>query len=642
MKKLFLVIIVFIQVLNSQAQTDYNSDSLWNIWQDKSQQDSTRSMSLLLYTANEYLFSDPDSALIFLDMVEDLSEDISFDRGLSRSLKYKGVAYFILSDYSKALDYSLQAYKIFEKHNEEREMASVSSNIGAMYATTGLRIKALEAFEKSLKLSQAINSADGIATASDNIASLYFQQGNYEAALKGYQQAYEVYKDDPESQNVAVTLNNIANVYSQQENYADAITYYKNSIELHTKNQDLRGLIYPLRGLGVAYQGEGKFEDALFYLKRSLEVSEEVKYQNGVSVALHDIGALYYDQKKFKDAINYCHKAYKLSQEIGDLNNESSSCDCLYKSYKGDGNATKALEYHEKHSILLDSINENSTAMKLQEVEFSKEIYADSLSYAKKEAIKDIEILKQGAELSKQRVALGATGGGIILLISLIYSVRKGKKRSDELLHNILPEEVATELKQNGKVGSKRIDHVTVLFTDFKGFTAMAENMSANDLVEDLNVCFSEFDRIMEKYGIEKIKTIGDSYMAAGGLPVPNSTHAMDVVNAAFELVEFVRLGKEKKIASNQPFFEIRVGVHTGPVVAGIVGVKKFQYDIWGDTVNTASRMESSGEVGKVNISQTTYELINESPNLVFENRGEIQAKGKGEMQMYFVEKKSA
>jgi class 3 adenylate cyclase/streptogramin lyase len=220
-------------------------------------------------------------------------------------------------------------------------------------------------------------------------------------------------------------------------------------------------------------------------------------------------------------------------------------------------------------------------------------------------------------------------------VVSEKKEVEKQKQRSDELLLNILPEEAADELKAKGSADAKLIDEVTVLFTDFKGFTQLSEKLSPTALVAEINECFSAFDLIMDKYGVEKIKTIGDSYMAAGGLPTPNKTHPYDVVKAALDIQQYMHEHKVRKEAAGELFFEIRIGIHTGPVVAGIVGVKKFAYDIWGDTVNTGSRMESSGEVGKINISEVTYELVKDKFTCTY--RGEIDAKHKGKLKMYFV-----
>ena len=211
------------------------------------------------------------------------------------------------------------------------------------------------------------------------------------------------------------------------------------------------------------------------------------------------------------------------------------------------------------------------------------------------------------------------------------------KKKSDDLLLNILPAEIAEELKQKGSAEAREFDMVSMLFTDFKDFTQASEHMSAKELVTKINYCYEAFDQIMQKYEIEKIKTIGDSYMAAGGLPVPSNQSVRNTVMAALEMQEFIVKLHQEYESSGQYAFDMRVGIHTGPVVAGIVGVKKFQYDLWGDTVNTASRMESHGKIGRVNISENTYSFVKDDPTFVFEKRDGIEVKGKGTLDMYFV-----
>jgi class 3 adenylate cyclase len=204
------------------------------------------------------------------------------------------------------------------------------------------------------------------------------------------------------------------------------------------------------------------------------------------------------------------------------------------------------------------------------------------------------------------------------------------------LLLNILPEEVAEELKLNGSSEAKQFDEVTVMFTDFKDFTLLSEDLSPSELVTQIDYCYKAFDSIMEKYHIEKIKTIGDSYMAAGGLHFRNTTNTADVVKAALEIQRFMEADARQKQSEGKKIMELRIGINTGTVVAGIVGVKKFAYDIWGDPVNIVSRMEKGSEAGKVNISGSTYELVKHQFNCTY--RGKISAKNKGEIDMYFVE----
>ncbi|MFB5649234.1 adenylate/guanylate cyclase domain-containing protein [Leptospira wolffii] len=209
------------------------------------------------------------------------------------------------------------------------------------------------------------------------------------------------------------------------------------------------------------------------------------------------------------------------------------------------------------------------------------------------------------------------------------------RAKSDRLLLNILPKTVAEELKEKGTVSPVYYDSATILFTDFVGFTKTAEEMLPATLVENLHACFSKFDSVVSKQGLEKLKTIGDSYMCAGGIPSSNNSHAIDSCLAGLEFQNFMKQIAENKAAQNLPFWELRVGIHTGPVTSGVIGSDKFAYDVWGDAVNTASRMESSGKSGYVNISGATYEIVKDF--FVCEHRGKIQAKGKGEIDMYFV-----
>lgn len=221
--------------------------------------------------------------------------------------------------------------------------------------------------------------------------------------------------------------------------------------------------------------------------------------------------------------------------------------------------------------------------------------------------------------------------------VDSVLELNQAKKETEELLLNILPAQIAEELRETGKAKPKHYPLVSVLFTDFKGFTQIAEKLSPQEVIEELDACFLAFDEICEKHHLEKIKTIGDSYMCAGGLPLANETNPVDCVRAGLEMQAWMQTRNTEKEAQGEQTWKLRLGIHSGELMAGVVGKNKFAYDIWGDTVNLASRMESAGEVNKVNISEATYELIKTQFTCV--PRGKINAKHKGEIEMYFVEK---
>ncbi|MCD6011042.1 MAG: hypothetical protein K0Q79_904 [Flavipsychrobacter sp.] len=263
------------------------------------------------------------------------------------------------------------------------------------------------------------------------------------------------------------------------------------------------------------------------------------------------------------------------------------------------------------------SIQELSDENLAKEVEKQHMLENQKESLEKEVKLRTAEVVAQKEEIEKQHDEL-----------------KVEKKKSDDLLRNILPEEVAAELKEKGTSEAKLFDNVTVLFADFVDFTKAGEAMSPQELVNELHICFKNFDEIISRYNIEKIKTIGDAYLAVSGLPVSDLKHAENVVRASLEISAFM---KQRQLELGKRSFKVRIGIHSGSVVAGIVGVKKFAYDIWGDTVNTAARMEQNSEPGKVNISQTTYELVKDRFDC--EYRGEIDAKNKGKLKMYFVHK---
>jgi class 3 adenylate cyclase len=256
---------------------------------------------------------------------------------------------------------------------------------------------------------------------------------------------------------------------------------------------------------------------------------------------------------------------------------------------------------------------------------------------------KDAEIVKQNEEIEirktkmKQQAIAIAIAIAIIIIVAILgMIIAKERKKSEKLLLNILPKKVADDLKKFGKTEPENFENCSVYFSDIVSFTSTSENLEPKYLISELNDIFTTFDGIIEKYGCERIKTIGDAYMAVSGMPIPAENHAENMIDSALEILETLKKrGEESEIN-----WRIRIGINSGKIVGGVVGVKKYLYDVFGDTINTASRMESNSEPMRLNISENTYQLVKDrTEKYKFIEREPLEVKGKGLLKMYFVEK---
>lgn len=367
----------------------------------------------------------------------------------------------------------------------------------------------------------------------------------------------------------------------------------------------MRGMIL----LAAVYDNQRKGADAQkIYEQCVAEMSGlEIFWQADI---LKSQAISYINTDQFDKAVASLHRSEKILSDHTNRHHWKMVYYALSVSYEELGNYAEALKYHKLFRETEKAISEDKVNNKLMSIQVNNKM---------------IQVQHERQMLHNRAIELAEKN-------SIIEAERN---KSENLLLNILPSGVANELKLRGKVEAKLHAAVTVLFSDFSGFTGISEILTPQQLVAEIDTCFGAFDRIMGKYGIEKIKTIGDAYMAVAGLPEADPEHARNAVMAALEMRDFM-VDRAQQMADGVPAFKIRIGLHSGSVIAGVVGTRKFAYDVWGDTVNTASRMESSGAIGKVNVSATTYQLAKE--HFQFAPRGKISAKGKGEMEMFFVE----
>jgi class 3 adenylate cyclase len=520
-----------------------------------------------------------------------------------------------------------------------------------------------------LSVATAMDSSQYFFTAYLEKGNALVDKGDMSLAIENYLKAGDVALDENSNTDLATIYASVGGVYIDLENTKAGISYYRKAVEILNDPKILKDendtvkLATTFENLGYTYLTIDKPDSALIYLNESGALFERINWEIGVAYNMANKGLAYAQLKDYTKAENSINDAFKTLEKDGHFTGMCQLLMEISEIYLIRNDISQASEFAFRgldlakiHNLKPEISDANLQLSKIyqkienenQSLAFFKNhiIYRDSVKNLA--SIQEISNMRTNFEVSQKQTEVDLLNeqkaNQKILIFSLIailaitgfyYStVTKAKRRSDELLLNILPSGTAEELKQSGKVDAKKFDSITVMFTDFQGFTKYSQNLSPEVLVRTVDYYFSKFDEIIDKYGLEKIKTIGDAYMCAGGLPYETKDHPEKILNAAFEISKFMRDSKESNLG-DLAHFNIRIGINTGPVVAGVVGRKKFAYDIWGDTVNVAARMESNSKEGKINISHNTYVLIKDSYEC--EYRGEIDVKNKGMMKMYFV-----
>lgn len=585
--------------------------------------------------------------------------------------------------FEEELGIAAKVLELAEQTNNSRAKLKAMNNMGYANKYLGRMEDAEKHFRALLNLLLETPDTELEAGALLNLGVIHQNKKDFPEAIRSLEDAARKSASIKDYERSGMALDYISRVFYQMDDSYNALQFNENAISIAKKHgySDLLLQAYATRSL--IYQSLYEFEDALeaqenfIVLRDSLKNAEELKRREAMQDQYvlermeKEMEQLWAD-KELRDLeiekLTELREAEKKTalQEKMRLAKESE-----LKSAELQNRVLEARRAQAANNLLQQQIRNRLQASAIDSLDRQRQIQA--LELEKQRLVAQEEESKARELANKNRMAMleneakeeenrrqsdeikyltALIGGlGILLLIILLVLLQLRKKnrkiqrqqvligeekeKSDKLLLNILPPTVAEELKEKGQSAPRLYDEVSVVFTDFQGFTMISEQLSPPDLVARLDAIFLEFDLIVERNGLQRIKTIGDAYMCACGLPEPDADHARKAVTAALEMRDFIARFNSS-LPTGAPHWNIRVGVNSGPVVAGVVGIRKFAYDIWGDTVNLASRMESSGEVGKVNISGLTKEIVDGKFSL--EYRGKVAAKNKGEVDMFFAE----
>ena len=560
-------------------------------------------------------------------------------------------------DYAAATASAHRALELATEAKDTLAQGRALLQLGMQFHRASDLNAALEKYLSALHLFETIDDVEGRAEAHNHIGAVHHYDKEYDKAADHYRRSLALRLRTGHPQAIALSYNNLGALLEDLGIPDSALYYHRLALALRRSADDPIWIGVALSHIGVCHDLAGRTDSALYYLGLA---EKAISAKGSMSTRSHVqrvFGTIYLHARAPAEALKRCGVALTLARSIPSPYLEQEACECLHLANEELGHHAAAYAMLLRSTDLRDSLFGAERARERTRIdlthEFERQQLADSLVRSgRQHDAERAHAAQLRHERDQKRIWIFGSAAVLVLAVALWNRlrfmrrarnlIRMEQERSDRLLHNILPGPIAKELKEHGRAKAREVEGVSILFTDFTHFTRLSEQMNAQALVSEIDACFRLFDAICVRHGLEKIKTIGDAYMCAGGLPRPQEGSARHTVRAALEMQGALERRASERVAAGLPGFRMRVGIHSGTVVAGIVGDTKFQYDVWGDAVNIAARMETAGEEGRVNISAATYALVKDDPALSFVERGDVNTKGKGVLAMFFVSRRIA
>ena len=603
-------------------------------------EDSSR-VNLLIQLGSELLGVNNDSSIVFSKMAYQLADSVQLTEKKAYALKNIGLGYYYKGEFLEVLNYWEQSLAAFRLIINKAGISNLLGNLGAVFFNQGDNVKALQYYLEALEISEEINNELRTATLLVNIGLIYLERNDLALAEEYFQKTLALAQKIKYADAIGTASINLGDIYEKKKEYQKATEHLNLAIATF-KETNSTSICEALRILAKIDMVQGEYDEALRLLNEGLNfaMQKEAKYEQ--AKLLNTQAEVYYNKKQYRESLRLYQAAVKTSKEVASNAELRVAYEGQFLNYKTLNRFDKALEAQTLLMAVKDSINSSAQDEKISELNLLYEMN-------KKESenvLLNTDLKLKQAQIARSKLYqnflsviglfLLITAGGVTYSYSYARKTNKiitqERNKSDALLLNILPKETAEELKTKGTVVPREFQNVAVMFTDFVGFSKTAEHTHPDALVNSLNYYFSQFDEISARNHLEKIKTIGDAYMCAGGLKSYHHHIALDAMNAAIAIMELVNETKEKKLEGIE-LFDIRIGLAAGPVIAGIVGKSKFQFDIWGDTVNIAARMEQASHANMINVSESIYDQVKDYFN--FEYRGAVDTKNRGQLKMY-------